>query len=59
VALDQGGVYRTMKTVCRDKATNEVTSEMWYAPEAKQWVKEWSHFPWGVQEREVISVKLK
>jgi hypothetical protein len=54
-----GGVYRTMKTVCRDKATNEVSSEMWYAPEAKQWVKEWSRFPWGVQERELISVKLK
>ena len=54
-----GGVYRTLKTVCRDKATNEVASEMWYAPEAKHWVKDWSRFSWGVQERELMSVKLK
>jgi len=53
------GIYRTIKTVCRDKATNEVVSQMWYAPEAKHWVKEWSRFPWGVQERELMAVKFR
>jgi hypothetical protein len=53
------GVYRTVKTVCRDKVTNEVVSQMWYAPEAKHWVKEWSRFPWGVQERELMAVKFR
>ena len=53
-----GGVYRTIKTVCRDK-TNEIVSEMWYAPEVKHWVKEWTRFSWGVQERELMAVKLR
>ncbi len=54
-----GGIFSTMKTVCRDKTTNQVVYEMWYAPEAKHWVKEWTRFPWGVLEREVMAVKLK
>jgi hypothetical protein len=54
-----GGTYRTLKTVCRDKTTNEVVSEMWYAPAAKHWVKEWTRYPWGVQEREIMAVKLR
>jgi hypothetical protein len=33
--------------------------EMWYAPEAKHWVKEWTKYPWGVMEREVMRVKVK
>lgn len=53
-----GGIYRTVKIVCRDK-TNQVVSEMWYAPEVRHWVKEWSRFSWGVQERELMAVKLK
>jgi hypothetical protein len=54
-----GGIYRTLKTVCRDKTTNDVVYEMWYAPEAKHWVKERTKYPWGVMEREVMRVKLK
>jgi IrrE N-terminal-like domain len=54
-----GGIYRTIKTVCRDKTTNDVVYEMWYAPEAKHWVKEWTKYPWGVMEREVMRVKVK
>jgi hypothetical protein len=53
-----GGIYRTVKIVCRDK-TNQVVSEMWYAPEVRHWVKEWSRFSWGMQERELMAVKLK
>lgn len=54
-----GGIYRTLKTVCRDKTTDDVVYEMWYAPDAKHWVKEWTKYPWGVMEREVMRVKLK
>jgi len=53
-----GGVYRTIKTTCRDKS-NQVVFEVWYAPEVKHWVKEWTRFSWGVQERELMAVKLK
>jgi hypothetical protein len=54
-----GGIYRTIKTVCRDKTTHDVVYEMWYAPEVKHWVKEWTKYPWGVLEREVMRVKLR
>jgi hypothetical protein len=54
-----GGTYSTIKTVCRDTATAEVIYQTWYAPEVKHWVKEWSRFPWGVQERELMAVKLR
>ena len=53
-----GGVYRTIKTTCRDKS-KQVVFEVWYAPEVKHWVKEWTRFSWGVQERELMAVKLK
>jgi hypothetical protein len=53
-----GGIFRTIKTTCRDK-TNQIVNEMWYAPEVKHWVKEWTRFSWGVQERELMAVKLK
>src|SRR5262249_505957 len=54
-----GGIFNTVKTVCRDTTTNEVVYEMWDAPEAKHWVKEWTRFSWGVLDREIMAVKLK
>jgi hypothetical protein len=54
-----GGIFRTLKTVCRNPTTNEVVYEMWYAPEAKHWVKERTTYSWGVQEREVMAVTVK
>ncbi len=54
-----GGIYPTIKTVCRNKTTDEVEYQMWYAPEVKQWVREWTKYSWGVLEREVMSVKLQ
>jgi hypothetical protein len=32
---------------------------VWYAPEAKHWVKEWSRMSDGVQERELMAVRFK
>jgi len=54
-----GGIFRTLKTVCRNPTTNEVVYEMWYAPEAKHWVKERTVYSWGVQEREVMAIAVK
>jgi hypothetical protein len=48
-----------MKTECRDTTTGELVSQVWYAPEAKHWVKEWTKYSWGVPEREVISVRVR
>jgi len=53
------GIYRTIKTECRDTTTGELVWQLWYAPEAKHWVKEWTKYSWGVQEREVMSVRVR
>jgi hypothetical protein len=53
------GRFQTVKIVCRDKKTNEVIYQVWYAPEVRHWVKDWSRFPSGVQERELMAVKLR
>jgi hypothetical protein len=53
------GRFQTIRTVCRDKKTNEVIYQLWYAPDVRHWVKEWSRLPWGVQERELMAVKLR
>ncbi len=53
-----GGVYRTLKSVCRSR-TSQIVSETWYAPDVKHWIKEWSLVPGGAQERELIAVRLK
>jgi hypothetical protein len=52
------GTFRAFKTVCRNKATGDVIHQTWFAPAVKMWVKEWSSFPWGIQERELIGVKF-
>ena len=53
------GIYRAIKTECRDTTTGELVSQLWYAPEAKHWVKEWTKYTWGVQEREVMSMRVR
>jgi hypothetical protein len=53
------GIYRAIKTECRDTKNGELVSQLWYAPEAKHWVKEWARYSWGVQEREVMSVRVR
>jgi hypothetical protein len=53
------GTFRTMKITWRNKNTNAVNYEMWYAPEAKQWVKIREVLSNGIRERELIAFKLK
>lgn len=53
------GTFRTLKTACRRKSPDELIHQTWYAPDVKFFVKEWSRFPWGIQEREMIAYKLR
>lgn len=53
------GTFRTLKIVWRNRNTNAVLYEMWYAPAVKQWVKIREVLSNGVRERELESFKLK
>lgn len=57
--LVPAGTFRTLMIVCRNSVTGSVTSERWYSPEVKQWVRERTHFSYGVRERELIDFKLR
>lgn len=53
------GTFRTLKITWRNKNTNAVYYEMWYAPDVKQWVKIREVLSSGIRERELIAFKLK
>jgi hypothetical protein len=53
------GTFRTLKIVWRNKRTNGLLYEMWYAPDVKQWVKIRERLSSGVRERELVAYKLK
>ena len=53
------GTFRTLKIVWRNRSTNALIYEMWYAPAAKQWVKIREVLSRGLRERELVSFKLK
>jgi hypothetical protein len=53
------GTFRTLKITRRNKNTNSVIYEIWYAPDVKQWVKIREFLSNGIRERELIAFKLK
>jgi len=53
------GTFRTLKITWRNKNTNAVIYEMWYAADVKQWVKIREVLSNGIRERELIAFKLK
>lgn len=53
------GTFRTLKISWRNKNKNALIREVWYAPDAKQWVKIREILSTGVLEEELISYKLK
>ncbi len=53
------GTFRTLKITWRNKNTNAVNYDMWYAPDVKQWVKIREVLSNGIRERELIAFKLK
>ena len=52
------GTFRTLKIVQRNRNTGALTYEMWYAGDAKQWVKIREMLSDGVRERELIAYKF-
>jgi hypothetical protein len=53
------GTFRTFKIVWRNKNTGAMNTEVWYAPDVKQWVKIREVLSNGTREREMVSFKLK
>ncbi len=53
------GTFRTFKIVWRNKNTEAVLTEVWYAPDVKQPVKIREVLSNGIRERELVSFKLK
>jgi len=53
------GTFRTLKISWRNKKTNVLLYEMWYAPHVKQWVKIREVLSSGIRERELLAYKLK
>ncbi len=56
--LRAAGTFRAFKIVWRNKNTDAMLTEMWYAPDVKQWVKIREVLSNGVREREMVSFKL-
>jgi len=53
-----GGTFKTLRIVSRNKNNGAPASELWYAPEVKQWVKIREMLESGVRERELVAYKL-
>jgi hypothetical protein len=53
------GTFRTLKIASRNKKTNALLYEMWYAPQVTQWVKVREVLGSGIRERELLAYKLK
>jgi len=53
------GTFDTLKIVCADPRSQEVMSEVWFAPEVRQWVKERSKYDEGIRERELLRYRLE
>src|SRR5262245_23496472 len=48
------GTFDTLKLVCTDPRSREVTGEFWFSPEARHWVKDRVKFDDGVRDRELL-----
>jgi hypothetical protein len=53
------GTFRTFRIVWRNKNTGAMNTEVWYAPDVKQWVKIREVLFNGIREREMVSFRLK
>ena len=52
------GTFATLHIVCKNRA-GRVTSEVWYSPEVKHWVKEKSLQSYGGRARELVSYQVR
>jgi hypothetical protein len=52
------GSFQALKITMRNKRTGALIYELWWAPDARQWVKIREHLESGIRERELIALKL-
>ena len=55
----EAGTFDALKIVARHAPTPAIMYEMWYAPEARQWVRLKEHFPAGIRYRELTALNLR
>lgn len=55
----EAGTFDALRIVARHAPTPAIMYEMWYAPEAKQWVRLREHFPSGIRYRELTALSLR
>jgi hypothetical protein len=53
------GTFRTVKVTCNDAPTGRLLYEVWYAPRVRHWVRERTHFNYGVRERELLNYRVE
>jgi len=53
------GTFRTFRIRWKNANTGATVTDMWYAPDVKQWVKIREVLSNGIREREMVSFKLK
>ena len=52
------GIFQTFKIRCVEQRSRRFREE-WYAPAVKNWVRERRQLDYGIQERELISLKVR
>jgi hypothetical protein len=53
------GTFATVKATCRFMPAGTPSHELWYSPDVRNWVRENTHFSYGVRERELTSYKVE
>jgi len=53
------GTFRALRIVRRHAATGAISTKTWYAPEARQFVRQQIHYDYGVQQREMTSYSVR
>ena len=53
------GTFRALRIVRRHVASGAISAETWYAPEARQFVRQRLYHDYGVQQREMTSYSVR
>jgi predicted aspartyl protease len=53
------GTFTSLRVTCRLMPAGSLSHEFWHSPEVRHWVRERTHFSYGVRERELTSYKVE
>lgn len=53
------GTFQALRIVRRHAATGAISAETWYAPEARQFVRQRLYYDYGVQQREMTAYSVR